>query len=270
MTAQRKSLPSLDVGQGIQTAVNLLDWFEADYDVGGVISRMVLRLDQLAARRGIRFYPQTDCLALRRLVDANLGQGAVMSPNMDIRFSSVTPENTFWLLGLDADGVPATTQSGRYFDWSRTNLAEEVESLRFFYDDPARHIEPGTYCRMPRPAAEQISGPVVHSGTMWVRPDFRGPGKEGIVLSQILGKLVRFLGIARWKPDYVFTFSSLDHHRRGVVRNFGYAHEEFPVEWKLPANDHYRGGLFWMTRKEMEDWATEQLKQPADVASARM
>jgi hypothetical protein len=68
---------------GIQTKTRLLDWFEPIHDPGGVISRTVLRLDQLAARRGVRLYPQTDLYSLRTVADAHRHLGTVLSPNAD-------------------------------------------------------------------------------------------------------------------------------------------------------------------------------------------
>jgi len=201
------------------------------------------------------------------VVDANRQFGTVLAPNVDPDFSRIGPENAIWLYGVDAEGRAATTQTGRYFDWTGTSLAVEIESFRFFYDKPALHLAEDCFCSMPRPAAEQISGPTFHSGTIWVRPDLRGPDENGIVLSQLLGRLTRMIGIALWWPDFVFTFSTNDLYRRGVVANFGWLHQEFPAEWKLASQPVYRGGLFWMTREEMLGWATrELLKQPVVAA----
>lgn len=265
MTALRRADEGLDFQP--QTTTRLLDWFEPIHDPGGVLSRMVLRLDQLAAKRGVRLYPQTDFQALKAVVEPNRHLGAVLYQCMDPEFSRVEPDNAFWIYGVDTDGRAATTQVGRYFDWTGTSLAEEVESFRYYYDKPERHLTEGCYSRVPRPVAEQIVGPVMISGGIWVRPDLRGPNPEGIVLSQLLGRLTRLIGIARWWPDFVFTFSSNDHYKRGVVRNFGWTHHEFPVEFRLPGGPVYHGGLFWMTREEMLDWAQRaQLTPPVAAA----
>lgn len=255
-----------DLSEGVQTRTRLLDWFEADYDVDGAISRLVLRLDQLAARRGIRLYPQTDFWGLKRVVDANRPLGANLSPNVDAAVSAVDAGNAFWLLGIDDQGKPAATQTARHFDWTGTTMSEEMESLRFFFADPDRHRDGRTYCRIPRPDGDLISGPVVHSGTMWVRPDFRGPGDVGIVMSQILGRLIRLISLSRWRPGYLFTFSSLDLYKRGVAKNFGYAHEAFTAEWDLPDYPGYRAGLFWITAEEMMSWARSEPARPLSAA----
>jgi len=266
MTALRKSPQTPASKYGVQTEIRLLDWFETDNDPGGVIARMVLALDQLAARRGVRLYPQTSYEALRATVDDFRGQGANLSPNMDVAFSDVSDENAIWILGIDADGMPVTTQGGRYFDWTGTSMAAEMESFRFFYQEPERHVTGDMYCRIPRPEGDMITGPVMHSGSIWVRPDFRGPGEEGIVLSKVLGRLTRMIGMARWQPDYLFTFSSLDLYGRGVVKNFGWPHEAFQAEWHLPTFPHFRAGLFWMTREEMMDWARGELPRLLNAA----
>lgn len=252
----------------IQTETRLLDWFDPIHDPGGVISRTVLKLDQLAARRGVRLYPQTDPHGLKAVAQAYRHLGTVLSPNADPDYSRLDETNTFWVLGLDDSGEPATTQAARYIDWTGSSLADEVEAFRYFYEKPEQHLTEDCYCRVPRPAAEQITGPMMLSGTIWVRPDMRGPDDQGIVLSQLLGRLTRMIGIAMWWPDFVFTFSSTDHVKRGVVANFGWAHHEFPVEWKLPGLPVYKGGLFWMTREEMLNWAATEpsLTQPGTAA----
>jgi len=266
MTALRRSD---DVAYDVQpqTTTRLLDWFEPIHDPGGILSRLVLRLDQLAVKRGVRLYPQTDFLALKAVVEANRHHGTVLFQNMDPAFSRVGPDNALWIYGVDSDGRAATTQGGRYFDWTGTSLAEEVESFRYYYETPERHLTEECYAQVPRPAAEQIVGPAMISGGIWVRPDLRGPNPDGIVLSQLLGRLTRLIGIARWWPDFVFTFSSNELYKRGVVGNFGWTHHEFPFEIQLPRAPLYRGGLFWMTREEMLNWARrEVVTQPGAAA----
>ncbi len=236
----------------------MLDWFEPIHDPGGVVSRTVLRLDQLAARRGVRLYPQTDFHGLKDVAAANRQHGSVLAPNVDADLSRLGDANATWILGVDKDGQPATTQAGRYFDWSGTTLGAEMESFRFFYEHPVRHLTADCFCRMPRPAADQIVGAAFHTGTIWVRPDLRGPDEEGIILSQLLGRMIRLIGIAHWWPDYLFSFSTRALRDRGVVKNFGWSHHDPGAEWKLPGEAVYEGGLSWMSREEMLDWASAQ------------
>jgi hypothetical protein len=82
----------------------------------------------------------------------------------------------------------------------------------------------------------------------------------------VLGRLTRMIGLSRWQPDYMFTFSSLDLYGRGVVKNFGWPHEAFQAEWHLPSFPHFRCGLFWMTREEMMDWARGELPRLLNAA----
>ncbi len=260
MTALRRADTTTTVQP--QTETRLLDWFDPIHDPGGVISRTVLRLDQLAAKRGVRLYPQTDFRALKTIVEPRRHLGTVMQPYVDPTYSTVDARNAIWILGVDAEGVPATTVAGRYFDFTGSSLAAEMESFRLFYDDPARHITSDCYCRA-APAAMNIKGPAVHSGTMWVRKDMRGPGEDGIVLSQLLGKLTRLIAIAQWWPEHVFTHSSYDLYNRGVVANFGWPHESFQVDWRFPFGTVPSAGMFWMTRGEMLAWAENEVRQLA-------
>ncbi len=260
MTALRKAETETSVQP--QTETRLLDWFDPIHDPGGIISRTVLRLDQLAAKRGVRLYPQTDFRALKTIVEPRRPLGTVMMPFADTAYTALGAHNGIWVLGIDSQGEVVSTQAGRYFDFTGTTLAAEMESFRFFYDDPARHITPDCYCR-PAPAAFEVNGPAVHSGTIWVRKDMRGPDEEGVILSQLLGKLTRLISIAQWWPEHLFTFSSYDLYNRGVVTNFGWPRESLQVDWRFPTGTVPSAGMFWSTRDEMLAWAAEEVRQLA-------
>jgi hypothetical protein len=261
MTALRRIDDAFDVQP--QTTTRLLDWLEPIHDPGGVISRAVLRLDQLAAKRGVRLYPQTDFRALKAVVEGNRAQGTKLMPHVDVDYSTVGARNAFWIYGTDADGQTATTQAGRFYDFTGTTLAAEMASFRFFYDEPARHITEDCFVRMPLEAS-LITGPASHAGTLWVRPDLRGPDHEGIVLSRLLGKMTRLVSIAQWWPDYVFAMSDIQLFRRGVVANLGWWHEAFSVEWQLPNWPPLpTAGMMWMTRNEMLTWAADGFRPRA-------
>jgi hypothetical protein len=260
MTALRRVVDAPDVLP--QTEVRLLDWFEPIHDPGGIVSRMVLRLDQLWAKRGVFLYPQTDFRALKTVVEAHRGQGTIMMPHVDPTYSTIGAENGVWFYGVDANGRAASTLTARYYDFTGTSLAAELESFRFFYDDPVRHLTEGCFVRTP-PEASQITGSALASGTLWVRPDMRGPDKNKIILSQIAGRLGRLIGIGRWWPETVFTFSSYALCERGTVANFGYPKTAFPVDWVFPTGPAPSSGMFWMTRDEMLARAADDLRQLA-------
>ena len=258
MTAMHGTLP----GPRPQLTTRLPDWFEAIHDPGGVLARNVLRLDQLAAKRGVRLYPQTDFRALKTVADEHRSEGTVLMPHVDPAYSTVNEENGFWILGIDERGDVALTVAGRYYDFTGSSLAEELRSFRFFYDEPARFVTPECYCRPPA-EAELLRGPSFASGTLWVRKDLRGPDENGIQLSRIMGPLNRSVGIARWWPEVVFTFSRCELYNRGVVGRFGYAHEAFDIEWRLHYGVVPTSGMFWLTRDEMLDLAASDFRQPA-------
>ncbi len=257
MTALRWAQSAIQVRP--QTETRLLDWFEPLHDPGGFISRTVLRLDQLAAQRGVRLYPQGDFRALTTIVEAHRSQGTVQMPHVNPDYSTVGPDNGFWIYGIDADGRPATTQAGRYYDFTGTTLAEELASFRFFYDQPGLHLTEGCFVRTP-PEASRITGSALASGTIWVRPDLRGPDKDRIILSSVLSKLTRFVGLAQWWPETALTFSSYNLYDRGVVSNYGYLHKAFPVDWVFPFGAAPSSGMFWMSRDEMLAWAASDFR----------
>ncbi len=245
-----------------QLTTRLPDWFEAIYDPGGVIARNVLRMDQLAAKRGVRLYPQTDFSALKTVVEEKRHLGTVLMPHLDPTYSTLSEENGYWIGGFDEHGEIAVIVAGRYYDFTRTSLAAELRNFRFFYDDPGRFITPECFCR-PAAEAEMITGPSFTSGAFWVRPDFRGPDEDGVMLSKFIGALNRLVAIARWWPKFLFTFSRHELYNRGIAQRFGYAHVAFETQWHLHYGAVPASGLFWITREETLSLAADDFRQPA-------
>lgn len=255
---------------GLEIGQRLPDWYEPVFDPSHALARALLILDALALRRGVRLYPQWDYRGLKAVVGAGREAGfdTILASQADPDCCRLANDNAFWILGVDADGRPATTQTGRYYDWTGTTLRREVESFRFFYDRPQRHLDRTCWCEMP-PSAEQVTGPTAHSGTIWVRPDLRGPDAEGIILSRLLGRITRLIAISLWAPRWLFTFSLLSLHKRGVVGNFGWDNWGPGARWQLAGQAPYDGGLAWMSTESFVRWASELTPDELTLPAAR-
>ncbi|SFN92712.1 hypothetical protein SAMN05216573_12738 [Bradyrhizobium sp. Rc3b] len=103
----------------------------------------------------------------------------------------------YWIIGVDDNNMVALVEAARLYDLSQSNLAEHLESLKFFYADPARHAHPSDRCICRAPTAKKITGKVVFHGDIWVRKDFRGQG-----LPKIMGRIARCVSFALWAPDF--------------------------------------------------------------------
>ncbi|WOH57624.1 hypothetical protein [Bradyrhizobium sp. BWC-3-1] len=103
----------------------------------------------------------------------------------------------YWIIGVDQNNAVALVEAARLYDLSHSNLAEHLESLKFFYADPAKHAHPDDRCICRAPTAEKITGKVAFHGDVWVRKDFRGQS-----LPKIMGRIVRCVSFALWAPDF--------------------------------------------------------------------
>lgn len=234
----------------------LPDWYNPVALPNRAVARALLILDRLCASRGVRLYPQWDHRLLRQVVTEGRARGHSdinMMPQCDPDCSRLGEDNAFWILGLDADGNVATTQTGRYFDLAGS-LADEMKSFRLFYEHPDRHIDASCWCEMPK-RADEIRGPVAHSGTIWVRRDLRGPGPAGIVLSRLLGKITRLVEVGLFAPHRLVAFGSMELYRRGVIHNYDLTEWHPGARWKLPGAPAFDGGLMTMTTESLISWA---------------
>lgn len=103
----------------------------------------------------------------------------------------------FWVVGVDKNNEVALVGAARLYDLSHNNLAEHLQSLKFFYGDPTKHAHPQDSCICRAPSARKIIGKVVYHGDLWVRRDYRGQGLVKIMSGTLLGA-----SLAMWAPDF--------------------------------------------------------------------
>ncbi|MBI1774589.1 MAG: hypothetical protein HYR63_04500 [Proteobacteria bacterium] len=233
-------------------SVSLVDWLSALPEGDRIVSRAIVILDRMIRERGAVILPQHDFTLLRDVVDANRGNRASLSPMHDTRFCRLVLNNSFWLAGFDASGRVVTTNSGKLFDWRKTNLEAEARSLRLVYDDPAQ-APAGDLCHIDSPIARRISGFVFHSGTVWRHPQHRGELSNGIRISQLTGRLTRMVGLALWNADFYFSLTRQTLVDRGVLSTLGYSRFEPGLKLKLLAGEELDVCLNWMDRSELQE-----------------
>jgi hypothetical protein len=183
-----------------------------------LLGRFILEGDKEARRRGLRLRLRHDFEDLARLNRQHQASGDWfrLVDAFNPEYTTLTPENAFWVSGEDENGEIAATWAARVFHWPDTNLEEQA--VPFFYGR-----DEGQPCIVTAPAAKLISGVALCSAAGWVRPDFRG--KQ---LSQLMPRVVKAYAFARWPVDWSIGYVSRSLVEKGIAaaygqRNFGYS-----------------------------------------------
>src|SRR5437868_3886611 len=69
----------------------------------------------------------------------------------------LAPEQAFCLMGRNGAGEVVAAHAARLYDWAATYFAEEAESLRLFYADPAAMKYPNETCKVSAVAACEVT-----------------------------------------------------------------------------------------------------------------
>jgi hypothetical protein len=211
-----------------------------------VLGRFILLADHAARSRGIYLSLQDDFDELLALNEANRNHWHPLAPSFDPRYGSINRDNGFWIVGRNEDGEAVLTQVVRYFPMQDTTLERELESLRFFYGNPARQAKAGETCTSSAAAAPSISGNVVYSGGTWFRPDYRGRG-----LASIVPRMGRSIALSRWNTDYAFSLVQRRLVEKGIARRYGFRHIEYSVDWRgSTAGDALEFALVWIDQDD--------------------
>lgn len=177
-------------------------------------------LNAMAHDSGVRLFaasPRELVDNVQRMPDA----GGLLGEHADYRVNPAVEGSMMTLLGFADDDCCVTTNTVRRYDG---DLVDLLETLRLWFDDKARAERSGMSCIVEVPGARQIGGTLVHSGTAWVHPTFRGHRQPHFNrLSQINGRISRILAVAySRRPDYLFSTVPTDMARKGVVANMGW------------------------------------------------
>lgn len=179
----------------------------------------------------------------------------------DEHYCNFQPRDAFCILGWSATGEVVTANAGRFYDWPETNIAEELRSLRLFYDEPERMMQPAENFELTGNATAVVAGRVAYVGAAWVAPAFRGRQ-----LSAILPRLAKAYALTRWNPDVVTSLMNMSNLQRGLATKFGYPHVDDGGRWTNSLQGDLGCSILWMTRDELTQDLTAFLSHgPAQV-----
>lgn len=173
-----------------------------------------------------------------------------LTPIFDVRFSDISPENGFWLKGVDENGKVMHVQAIRFDNLEDKSLSEHWKS------DPQLYCTQGLGIDLERsqydvaPAASVITGAVCYHGELWVEKSYRR-----IRLASKLANLAMLMALARFNPDYIYCLIVPKVIRTGLSVRNGYLHmHPQGIRWHIPGkSDPYDEYLVWMTGSELVD-----------------
>jgi len=194
-----------------QNNLRLPDALTVKHGPTGLLSRFVLEGDKAVRRIGLRLRVRHDFDELAWLNQREVSSGSWfrLVDAYNPKYTTLTPENAFWISGEDEDGNVAASWAARVFYWPETNLAEQAVSFFYGRDD-------GQRCRVTAPAAKLISGIVLCGGAAWIRPDFRGKR-----LGYLVPRILKAYAYSRWPVDWSICYVSRTLIEKGVAAGYG-------------------------------------------------
>lgn len=209
------------------------------YGPCGLLARYFALADVLARDRGILLRVRADFDALLRRNKQHLDSWAPLAPMFDPNYCELSHENAFWIEGVDDSGETALTHASRLYDHGARSIADDLRSLRLFYDNPEPHLAAGAYADVSAPSAHHICGRVAFAGALWVRPDCRRLG-----FSKFVPRLTRGFALAQWNTPAYWGAVEPALDDIGLTRAYGSWHVEDGFTVHIPAWRHELKSLF--------------------------
>lgn len=208
------------------------------------VSRFIHSYDEAAIQKGINLSVGFDFHEYVSITEATPTKGKTY-PIFRPDRSPIKAGEGYWLVGVDKNNEVVLVAAARLYDLSQSNLAEHLQSLKFFYADPAKHAHPQDRCICKAPSAWRITGKVALHGDLWVRSNFRGQG-----ITKIMTRIMVGVTLAMWAPDF----------RCGLAGRWSIDKRVYDVPHAEPSGSVLRlvaedivddDWLFWSTGEEM-------------------
>lgn len=206
-----------------------------------LLSRFFTAADAAGREIGLRFRMRSDFDGLVELNRDNCDTWPPLPPICDPAQSNIRMDAAFWLEGLDERGDTVVTHAARLFDFTQTNLLDEIKSLRVFYETAAEHVAAGESIGIDSPSAAEITGRTMFAGGVWVRPDWRRIG-----LTKIISRICSAYAYTRWNIAYSWGFVETRMHSLGLSRAYGPYNVIDGLSFQLAWRPDVRMVLLWM------------------------
>jgi GNAT superfamily N-acetyltransferase len=209
---------------------NIVDQMKLIYGPRDLLARYIGFADGAARDLGIRLRLAWDFDRLYALNAQHSDSWPRLSPIFNPEYNTITSENAFFIEGVDEYGDTVVTSAARLYDHGDRSDADDLRSLRVFYETPEPHIAAGNSVDVTAPSAEHIYGRVMFSGSVWVRPDYRRHG-----LTRIIPRLTRSYALTQWNTPVFWGVVEYDLDEMGVTRAYGSWHAENRIATHMPS-----------------------------------
>ena len=226
------------------------------------LSQTFLLADQQLRDQGVLlgFATMQELVSINR---ANLQSWSPLLPLFDPSLNDLDDSNCFAVVGRSVRGEAIVTAAARLYELGSTTLAQEIESLRIFYRDPASSAAAGEAVKVSSLIARIAQGTVVFSGGAWVHPDWRGKP-----LIDAVAPVVRGIGLTRWRPGLTFSFMVPELVRNGTAKRWfmNTDWEVTMVNTPVKRNGTIRAALSWTTPSLMLEHFEQYVEGRSRVA----
>jgi hypothetical protein len=198
--------------------LRLPDALTVEYGPAPLLSEFVLQGDRAVREMGIRLRLRYDFDELLYINKEEVARGTWFPlVNMfDPQYTTLTPENSYWLSGENENGEVILTWAARVYYWNDSTLKDNIGL--FLCDKGDR---PRSCVLTPEAARELrvISGGVFWGGSLWIHPDYRLRR-----LSPLVGRLGRAFAVSRWPVDWIMCLVQPTIVEKGIAAGYGYRH----------------------------------------------
>ena len=202
--------------------VRFPDGVTVKYGPPALLARYFLKMDQYYRDRGVRLTIRYDYDELVRLnrAESAAGRWFPMPAAYDPELNDLSPDNCFWVSGVNDAGETVLAQAARVYRWGESSFAEHAADL--VYGD--RGVKGP--CVVDCPAAHEVTGTVNFGGAAWIRPDYRRHGIGGR-----LPRLTRAFAYASWGPEWLTCMIKREHVEFGIAQAYGYSGVDFAIRF---------------------------------------
>lgn len=234
----------------------LRDYIDRHYDSRETVSLILDALEERLSDIGLTFYIEENLAGLKIVnAEKQSRDWFALMPHFDC---DVNPGGeAFWLRGVDDSGETVMTQAARFYRLRRTNLNDELTSMRLFYGSERKTLRFGESIVCTAPSAKRLTGRILCLGSGWVDPEFRGMG-----FANYVPRLSYLIGLQKWQQDYTISFVEPALVKQKMVAHYGFKNTEPAIHWTNPPDldGDLDLHLIWMDQAELHRDLADSLK----------
>jgi hypothetical protein len=231
--------------QSPQRPRSFLDGLRLDHGPIADIGRFLLAAEDTVASYGIAlsFARIADLVALQ---ENNEVSWPLLAPWMSAKFAPLSDDNSYCLLGRNAQGKVVASQAGRIYRLGDRTLRHIVDDHSIIYGKPKSLDGQNPFIRLAAPSAAKLGGTLVYSGALWVDPAHRGNK-----LAALLPRISRAYAHGRFGTETTFCFVSDQIAASPLFAMYGYTNREPGFSLWEGEKRIYEASLLWMHSNQL-------------------